>query len=263
MVAVLFNYACHPTTLAWDNDLFSPDYVGAARDVVTSIYGVPALFMQGASGELGPRESYVGDTAIADRNGRQLGYAVASTIESLQPAGTTFVYQGLRKSGADLGIWADEPLSGDEILAAAALDAARIEVTIDLIDMPSVAELQDSLATCEDRVMQERLRRFIDKRRGVGDGATFDFPLWIWKLGNALVVAVPGEAYSALQIALREAFPGTPILVLGVTNGGVGYLPPQDRYTDETLYQVWQSPYAAGSLEAVTQAAERQIRSMV
>ena len=263
MVAVLFNYACHPTTLAWDNDLYSPDYIGAAREIVTSIYAVPALFMQGASGELGPRESYVGDPAIADRNGRQLGYAVASTLESLQPAGTTFVYQGLRKSGADLGIWADAPLPDDAVARASTLGAMKIDVPIDLIDMPSVAELQESLATCEDRVIQERLRRFISKRRAVGDGETFDFPLWIWKLGDAVVVAVPGEAYSVLQTTLREAFPTTPMLVLGLTNGGVGYLPPRDRYAETTLYQVWQSPYAAGCLEAVTAAAEAQIRAIV
>ena len=263
MQAVLFNYACHPTTLAWDNDQFSPDYVGAARETVTSIYGVPALFMQGASGELGPRESYVGDTAIADRNGRQLGYAVASTMESLQPAATTFVYQGVRKSGADLGIWADAPLPEAGVAAASVLEAAKIVVPIDLIDMPTVAELQASLETCEDRVIQERLRRFIGKRSAVGDGASFDFPLWVWRLGDAIAVAVPGEAYSVLQTSLRAAFPGTPILVLGVTNGGVGYLPPSDRYQEETLYQVWQSPYAAGSLETVTAAAERQIGAMI
>jgi hypothetical protein len=262
ITAVLFNYACHPTTLAWDNDLYSPDYIGAAREVVTSIYGAPALFMQGASGELGPREGFVGDTAIADRNGRQLGYAVASTLESLQPAGTNFVYQGLRKSGADLGIWADAPLTDDQIAAASVLGAVKTDVTIDLIDMPSIAELQEQLAACDDRVIQERLRRFIDKRRGVGEGTTFDFPLWIWRLGNAMVVAVPGEPYSVLQTSLRAESPETPVLVLGVTNGGVGYLPPTDRYPETTLYQVWQSPYAAGSLEAVTEAAAGQIRSM-
>jgi hypothetical protein len=80
MQAVLFNYACHPTTLAWDNDLFSPDSIGAAREIVTGIHGVPALYRQGPSGELAPREGFVGDVAVADRNGRQLGYAVASTL---------------------------------------------------------------------------------------------------------------------------------------------------------------------------------------
>ena len=34
ILATLFNYACHPTTLAWDNRLLSPDYIGAAREVL-------------------------------------------------------------------------------------------------------------------------------------------------------------------------------------------------------------------------------------
>ncbi len=263
MQAVLFNYACHPTTLSWDNDLFSPDYIGAAREIIASTFGVPALFMQGASGELGPREGFVGDPAVADRNGRQLGYAVASTLESLQPAATQFVYQGIRKSGADIGVWANEPLPAGAIETASILNATRIVVPVGLIDMPSVAELEASLAACDDRVIQERLRRFIGKRRAVGDGTTFDFPLWVWRLGDAIAVAIPGEAYSVLQTSLRAAFPDTPILVLGVTNGGVGYLPPRDRYAHETLYQVWQSPYAAGALETVMAAAEAQIRTVV
>src|SRR5580698_928550 len=68
------NYSCHPTTLAWENTLISPDYIGAMREVVEGHTHAPCLFLQGASGELGPREGYVGDTAIADRNGRQLGF---------------------------------------------------------------------------------------------------------------------------------------------------------------------------------------------
>ncbi len=34
-LATLFNYACHPTTLAWDNELLSPDFIGAAREVLS------------------------------------------------------------------------------------------------------------------------------------------------------------------------------------------------------------------------------------
>ena len=86
VLATLFNYACHPTTLAWDNRLLSPDYVGAAREVLEQAFGAPALFLHGASGELAPRDDYVGDTAVADRNGRQLGYAAAAAIESAAAA---------------------------------------------------------------------------------------------------------------------------------------------------------------------------------
>ncbi|PWT85176.1 MAG: hypothetical protein C5B56_14430, partial [Proteobacteria bacterium] len=66
-VATIVNYACHPTTLAWQNTLISPDYPGAMRELVETATGVPCVFLQGASGDLGPREGFVGDTAVADR----------------------------------------------------------------------------------------------------------------------------------------------------------------------------------------------------
>src|SRR6185295_2258192 len=94
VLATVVNYACHPTTLAWDNTLISPDYVGAMREVVEQATDAPCLFLQGASGELGPRDGYVGDTAVADRNGRQLAHAALSALESLPPPQTTNQYAG-------------------------------------------------------------------------------------------------------------------------------------------------------------------------
>ena len=60
-LATVVNYACHPTTLAWDNTLISPDYVGAMREVVEAATGGPCLFLQGASGDLGRGSGFVGE----------------------------------------------------------------------------------------------------------------------------------------------------------------------------------------------------------
>ncbi len=38
MLATLVNYACHPVTLAWQNTLISPDFVGAMRELVETRY---------------------------------------------------------------------------------------------------------------------------------------------------------------------------------------------------------------------------------
>ena len=59
LVATLVNYSCHPTTLAWDNTLISPDYPGAMREVVERETGAPCVFLLGASGDLGPRYGFV------------------------------------------------------------------------------------------------------------------------------------------------------------------------------------------------------------
>ncbi len=43
-LATVVNYACHPTTLAWDNTLVSPDYIGAMREEVERATGACACF---------------------------------------------------------------------------------------------------------------------------------------------------------------------------------------------------------------------------
>jgi hypothetical protein len=48
LLGTIVNYACHPTTLAWQNTLISPDYVGAMRDTIEQQTGAP-----GAAGYLG------------------------------------------------------------------------------------------------------------------------------------------------------------------------------------------------------------------
>ena len=129
VIATLVNYACHPTTLAWQNSLISPDFPGATREVVEQATGAPCVFLQGASGDVGPRDGFVGDTAVADRNGRQLGYAAMSALESLPAAGTSFRYQGPSISGTTLGLWVHVPVGDEDSRAAGALAVPSLDGT--------------------------------------------------------------------------------------------------------------------------------------
>jgi hypothetical protein len=83
----LVNYACHPTTLAAENKAISPDYVGAMRETIERATSAPALFLLGMCGDLAPRYQYVGDTAVADQHGRQLGYAALATLNDMGTGG--------------------------------------------------------------------------------------------------------------------------------------------------------------------------------
>ncbi len=251
--ATLFNYACHPTTLAWENRLLSPDYIGAARGVLEGAFGVPALFFQGASGELAPRDDYVGDTAVADRNGRQLGHAAAAAIESLPPPGTRFVYTGIVASGANLGTWEYQPCAAEQLHASEQL-AARLG-NVGLRRKEDIGVV-DSLSDATPDSVQERekalRRRFLSE--ALGDSPVYEMPVWAWRLGGALLVAIPNEPYSVFQVELRRRFAGTPLLVLGVTNRTMGYLSPEETY-GTGLYQEQQSPFAPGCLEQTIEAA--------
>jgi hypothetical protein len=104
------------------------------------------------------------------------------------------------------------------------------------------------MAQEQDPVLRERLRRKLRVRRTVGDGDQTLMPLWIWRLGSAILVAVPNEAYSALQTTLRAALPDFAVAVCNCANGHAGYLSPRELYTKD-IYPVWQSPFAEGCLE--------------
>ena len=43
LLTSVVNYACHPTTLAWDSTLISPDYIGALHEVVEHETGASYL----------------------------------------------------------------------------------------------------------------------------------------------------------------------------------------------------------------------------
>ena len=260
--ATLFNYACHPTTLAWQNHLLSPDFVGAARDVLQTAFAAPALFLQGAEGDVAPRDNYVGDAAVADRNGRQLGYAAAAAIEGLPPPATKFVYTGIMPSGADLGTWAYQALDAGEQESCEQLAVSQLSVDLARKEFPSQTELQvryDAAPTPREREI--RLRRML-LHRALGPDAVQHMPVWLWRLGDAALVAFPNEPYSVVQQALREQFFETPVAVLGVTNGTYGYLPPLEIY-GTGIYQEWQSPYKPGCMEKVIEAAASGIEAVM
>jgi hypothetical protein len=259
--AVLFNYACHPTTLAWDNTKLSPDYIGAAREVIERVVDAPALFFQGASGELGPRNGYVGDTDVADQNGRQLGYAVASALESLPKPGTKHVFNGVVSSGADIATWEHVPMTEIELGSAARLQASVEYVDLQCKYIPSAPELREQLEAASTRPEAERLKRRLMIREDLGEGDTYRMPIWIWRLGDAALVAIPNEPYSTLQTSLRDAFPDHPLMVLGVTNSTLGYLCPAELY-GTGRYQEIQSPFLPGCLELTLAGAARGLANV-
>lgn len=263
----LVNYACHPTTLAWDNTLISPDYVGAMREVVEQESAAPCFFMQGASGDLGPRRGYTGDVQIADTNGRQLGYAVLSAIESLPMPGTNYEYAGPVISGAVIGVWSDAPLEAQALHAKGlwryqnwtvempyrsglptveALTAERDRQT--QAEAAARAAGDDALArVCRAKV--EVANRQIVRRRTISPDRPYPFPIHLWQIGDAIWVALESEHYQVLQTALRSRFPGRTIVVATVVNGSLHtYLPPREVY-GTGIYQETVALLAPGSLE--------------
>lgn len=280
LLATVVNYACHPTTLAWDNTLISPDYPGAMREIVELQTGAPCVFLLGACGDLGPRDGFVGDVAVADRNGRELGYAALSSLEALGPAGTDFMYTGPVVSGATLGTWKHEPLTGDRAEAVKHFAVRRVTVETPYIaSRPRLEDLRkergdwqaqeqaardagDALKIRDCRAMVERLTRAITRWSACPPGDTFPYQLCLVRLGDAVWIAGEGEMYQVFQTELRKRFPRWTILPMMLGDGWrCSYLPTRETY-GKGVYQEQIAMLAPGCLEAVIEAAAVAIEGM-
>jgi hypothetical protein len=280
-LATIVNYACHPTTLAWENTLISPDWVGAMREVIEQGDGSLCLFLQGASGDLGPREGFVGDTAVADRNGRQVGYAALSALATLPPAGTEYRYAGPVISGTAIGTWRHEPLT-DEARGRHVLwhwedlvvelpyrhDLPTLEQTTTerehwLAEEARARAASDELRVRDCRAQVEQRTRQLTRLNNLVPGRSYPLTLRLGILGDAVWIFVPGELYQVFQRTLRERFKGHPVFVTTLTNDWQpGYLPPASTYG----YEIYQEVIAAtspGCLETLIETVTRRLKTLL
>ena len=281
VLASVVNYACHPTTLAWDNTLISPDYVGAMRQLVEdALGGAPCLFLQGASGDIGPRHGFVKDTAIADQNGRQLGYAVLSVLESLPQPGQAFKHSGSVVSGATIGTWDYTPVDPQRQQESGRWGTCRSTCSLAYrADLPqrSVLEAEqvrweealqhaqkesDATTAAEARAMLERIKRRFFLIQNLPEGSEHPYPIRVWRLGDAVWVALNGEPYNTLQTQLRDRFPQHVVIAGTLANGSTAWYLPDSNSYGKGLYQEQASVLAQGSLETLIESLCETIHSL-
>jgi hypothetical protein len=235
--AVLGSFACHPTVLGAENLQISADMNGAFCVRLRSLLPGTAwvALATGAAGD------------VSTRHTRR-----AQNFDEVDRLGFLVARQ-----------------------AAQALDgAASIR-----LDLPVVAEDRVSLAgqgcdlvenanTARERLLRERealLRagdltavRTIDTSlealalQAVDWPAEIEATVCVAKIGEVTLVGVPGELYNRLGAAIRHA--NERVLLLGYTNGYIGYIPTLDAYTHELDYEVLASRLAPGAGEDLVEA---------
>ena len=281
VIATIVNYACHPTTLAWDNTLISPDYIGAMREVIEVATKAPCLFIQGASGDIGPKDGFVGDVEVADRNGRQLGYAVLSALEGLPRADHRFDYAGAVVSGATIGTWKHVPESNDEARQHAIWNVKSVTIPLKYrSDLPKRSELElershwqreeeqaiasnDGERSKHARAMLERVTRRFTRVESLVEGDSYPYEILAWRIGDAIWIAYEGELDNIVQRSVRERFPDVPIFVGTLANGSkVWYLIEQKNF-GKGLYQEEVSVLAPGCIESVIEASTGLVRELL
>lgn len=277
VLGTIVNYACHPTTLAWDNTLISPDWVGAMREVIEQNGGGLCLFLQGASGDLGPREGFVGDTEVADRNGRQVGYSALAILATSPPPETSYDYDGAVTSGTQIGTWKFKPLNQELVRQAEKWHWEDLVVELPYRhDLPTIEqtthehdywlkqeekarEAGDELQVRDCRAEVEQRTRQLTRLKALVPGRVYPLTVRIGVAGDAIWIFTPGELYQVFQKRLRKRFSSYPVFITTLTNDWQpGYIPAASSF-GYGIYQDVIAATAPGCLEILIENIGRRL----
>lgn len=226
-----FNYACHPVTLGYESFFVSTDYPGKAREIIEQNHGGMAVFINGAAGDLNPREAHHADPAVTDSVGKCLGIAVVSA--KLEEYGEEINL----KTAAKI-IWVpfrDQNMTKEHVAGEVKRKAK------DITEFFTWREMLDR--------WQKKICGMIDK----GEIKTsFPFKVNVWKLGNMIMFFTQGELFVKYQIELKKRFPGYRVFCTAYVHGVGAYIPTTDVFekkgyeADQAyIYELLPSPLSA------------------
>ena len=258
-LAVLANFPCHGTVLAYENKKISPDWIGMVRRVVEdAMPTAKCLFFQGAAGNQGPIEGFTGDLAVAHRLGAMLGHGTASLAFGIETVDRVPTFEGFVESTAYQAKqhWRVQgPRGGSLARASKVIALPRREYTTQEIDSMT-ARLDDAIRKATSakagkdpwRIHQAeaRVRRFRDlltKWKQPVEASPIEVEVEIWRIGDVGIVSMPGEPFAEIGVAIRKASPFAHTMFCGYSDGvGGDYLPMSCEY-DKGGYEVERTPY--------------------
>jgi hypothetical protein len=278
--AVLFNYQCHGTVLAYENKFISPDWIGTARKVVEqALPGATALYLQGAAGNQGPVEGFTGDLQVPRRLGAILGHQAASLALAIDTVKRAPRFEGFVESTA---YQAKQPwrvegprdstlkfasrvlelpartYSKDEIAEIARqVDDARKRAE-------EVAKSGDPWKTHQAQARERRLADLLKKWQSVNQPPPVKLLVRVLRIGDVAIVSMPGEPFAEIGAAVKKGSPFPHTMFTAYADGqGGGYMPVAEEYRFGG-YEIQITPYApeaAAMLVNQTLALLAEVRS--
>lgn len=267
-IAVLVNFPCHGTVLAYENKRISPDWIGMVRKVVEdAMPTAKCLFFQGAAGNQGPIEGFTGDLSVAHRLGARLGHRAVSLALGIETVRREPTFEGFVESTAYQAKqhWRVKgPRDGSLSRASVTVPLPRRRYTEQEISAMA-ARLDDAMRKAtvakasgdpwEVRQAEARIRRFrnlLDKWKQPFEAGFVEVQVEVWKIGDVAIVSMPGEPFAEIGVAARQASPFAFTMFCGYSDGvGGDYLPTTCEY-DHGGYEVERTPYGRGAEEKLT-----------
>ncbi len=276
-LATIVNYACHPITVGPDGQLITPDYPGMMKRVVEEATGSTCLFLQGATGDIGPIRGVARDGLIEyKRLGRILGHEASKVWWEIESRPARAEYLGTQESGAPLAIYNDRAHDPDTI------QKLRVKIQpmkLPIRELPSPAEYEVELEKSVARLNELRVngseadirwQTMLSKRAAMRadlareyQGRTHHtYDLQIFTIGDEIALAaMPGEPFVEIGLRIKEKSPFKHTLFSGYSNVGWAYIPTPQAY-ELGGYEVEVTPFEPGASLQVVDESLRALGEM-
>jgi len=253
-LAVLFNHACHPVVLGRANHEISGDFAGAAARRIEAQIGCPALFINGACGDVNPRLSNA-DFAAVEELGGELAEAVlqGSSVAESVPV-SALVYGRCR---------VELPLLPPPSRLRAKMERLVLKVKA---GGKAILGGADPWAQRVPRAHLAWIEQVLAHGRGKSQTQTFEIQGLV--LGGLVLLGMEGEIFARYQLDIEAENRG--VIICAYANGCVGYVPTADEYVRggyeiEMAYKVYPSvlmiaPESEGILRAAVVELMAELR---
>lgn len=264
-IASIVGYTMHPTTLGPGNRLMSPDWPGHLKRVMTNLTGAPCLFVQGATGDIGPGpDGFSSDVESARRLGAILGSQAGALYFSTDVENREYAHERVWDSGAPLGKWSYSVAKSEP----ATLLARSTEINLPVVEQPAKQVAREAIETAQSRLTSliessapeaevedatfavKRANMTLSRAETFGEREHFPVALHVIRIGPLVIAGCEGEPFSQIARDVKAASPFEFTWFGGYTGGWFGYVPTSDEY-ERGGYEVNTSPYtpeAAGIL---------------
>jgi hypothetical protein len=223
VVAVLFNHACHGTTLGGGNREISSEWMGEACERLRGHLGPRAvpMFLQGCCGQINP------DRRGDDRSFGEVARLGGMMAEAVQTA-----------------------LAGAEPVRLAPVRSRLEHVQLSLQDPPSPASARAGVESAQRDLKQARRDRanpywvralecqvwyaqwLLSLAESGAKGLTLEFAIQALVLGEVAIVGLSGEVFLDFAGQIAAESPFTHTIVLGYSNGCTGYVPTAEAFAE-------------------------------
>lgn len=267
-LAVLVDFQCHGTVLAYENKLISPDWIGMTRKVVEqALPGAKCLYFQGAAGNQGPVEGFTGDVNVAHRLGRTLGHQAAALAVEIETVRRVPRFEGFVESTAYQAKqhWRVEgPRDATLKFVTKNVDVPRRRYTQQDLDQISTL-VEKAKQTSGGHSALARLRRvqnLLAQWKQPYDPTPIKVQLQALRIGELAIVAMPGEPFAEIGAAIRKTSPFAFTMFCAYSSGSGGdYMPIAAEYPLGG-YEVERTPYGPEAADIVIREASALYRDL-